>query len=77
MPSPEEPRFSAAEIAETRRLIATTLEARGIRMDEAQLDVAMRRLLLHATMSGKPPLEVAREMVASSAPGAPPGRAPE
>jgi hypothetical protein len=67
MADPERFSFSPAEIAETRRLLAQTLEARGIRMAEAQLDVAMRRLLLHAQMSGKPPIEVAREMVRTSA----------
>jgi hypothetical protein len=68
---PEAPSFSAAEIAEARELIARTLGARGIRMPEAQLDIAMRRLLLHARSSGKPPVEVAREMVAASAPSSP------
>jgi hypothetical protein len=68
-------RPTAAEIAEARSLIARTLAARGLRMEAAQLDVAMRRLLLHARASGKSPLEVAREMIESSAPLAPEGPA--
>ncbi len=58
--------FSAEEIAETRRIISQTLKARGVRMPEAQIDVAMRRLLLQAQASSRSPVEVAREMVRTS-----------
>ena len=71
MCDPEDASFSSAELAETRSLIVQTLEARGLRMAEAQIDIAMRRLLLHARASGKPPIEVAREMVRASAPPSP------
>ncbi len=58
--------FSEEEIAETRRIISQTLEARGVRMGEEQIDVAMRRLLLQAQASGRSPIDVAREMVRTS-----------
>jgi hypothetical protein len=68
--------FSPEEIAEARSLISQTLQSRGIRMEESQLDVAMRRLLLHTRISGKPPIEVVREMVHTSAENSPPEAAP-
>jgi hypothetical protein len=71
MCDPEDTSFSPAELAETRRLIVQTLEARGLEMADAQIDVAMRRLLLHARASGKSPIVVAREMVEASAPPSP------
>ena len=58
--------FSPEEIAETRRIISQTLKARGVRMPEAQIDVAMRRLLLQAQESDRSPVDVAREMVRTS-----------
>ena len=67
MIDPEDWPFSPEEIAETRGIISATLKDRGIRMEEKQLDVAMRRLLLQAQDSGRPPIVVAREMVRSSA----------
>ena len=59
--------FSPEEIAETREIIAQTLANRSIRMEERQLDVVMRRLLLRARDSGQSPVVVAREMVRASA----------
>jgi len=59
--------FSPEEIAETRGIISRTLKERGIRMEEEQLDVVMRRLLLQARESGRSPIVVAREMVRASA----------
>ena len=63
---PDDGPFSAEEIAETRRIISQTLKARGVRMPEEQIDVAMRRLLLQAQESGRSPVDVAREMVRTS-----------
>jgi len=63
--------FSPEEIAEARSLISQTLQSRGIRMEEGQLDVAMRRLLLLTRISGRPPIEVVREMVHASSTDAP------
>ena len=64
--SPDDWPFSPEEIAETRRIVSQTLKARGVRMPEGQIDVAMRRLLLQAQASGRSPVEVAREMVRTS-----------
>ena len=64
--SPDDWPFSPDEIAETRRIISQTLEARGVRMGEEQIDVAMRRLLLQAQASGRSPIDVARDMVRAS-----------
>ena len=64
--TPDDWPFSPDEIAETRRIIPQTVEARGIRMGEEQIDVAMRRLLLQAQASGRSPIDVAREMVRAS-----------
>ena len=77
MINPEDWPFSPEEIAETRGIISQTLKDRGIRMEEEQLDVAMRRLLLQARSSGRSPIVVAREMVRASAEASPPDdRAP-
>ena len=46
MIDPEDWPFSPEEIAETRGIISQTLKGQGFRMEEEQLDVAMRRLLL-------------------------------
>ena len=67
MTDPGDGPFSPEEIAETREIISQTLENRGIRMEEQQLDVVMRRLLLRAQDSGQSPIVVAREMVRASA----------
>jgi hypothetical protein len=64
--SPDDWPFSPDEIAETRRIISQTLEARGVRMPEEQIDVAMRRILLQAQASERSPIDVAREMVRAS-----------
>ena len=67
-----EPPFSPEEIAETRSIISGALAIRGIRMEEGQIDIAMRRLLLQARASGRSPIMLAREMVRASAAGSQP-----